>query len=252
MAKGLGVRIASVPEGKTPTSICDAKGAASFEAALAQAVDLVEFKTELLVKKESFPLSPEAKSSVAKQVLATIEQSPDEVLKAEWIRRLAQRLGVPEHALRKQGEKSAAPSRQRQANPSAPQLEKLSFSDTQFLELMFKQPSLAALGAENDFDSSLAKRVWSALSQLGASPDWAAKLLETLPEADRTIASQLLITAQDKECSEAIFKAAVLRRRIDTRLTELQELAHRGKLVEMGLQDEYYRLLTESRRTKTG
>ena len=41
---------------------------------------LTAFKTELLLSRQADPLTPEAKSMIAKSVLATIEQCPDEIV----------------------------------------------------------------------------------------------------------------------------------------------------------------------------
>ncbi len=80
LASGLAVRVATVPEGKDPDELLHLKGLAALEGALDAAVDLVAFKTELLIKRAG-ELTPESKSAVAKDVMGTIAQCPDDVLK---------------------------------------------------------------------------------------------------------------------------------------------------------------------------
>lgn len=245
LTEGLGVSIATVPSGKDPDEFLHAQGAEAFRKdCLDKAVDLVAFKTELLISREPSPLSAQAKSSIAKQILATIAQSPDEVIKSEWIRRLAQRLDVNEDALRKTKSPEVRPARAPVRGPQA--AEAVAAAERQVLELFFKQPELAVLAAETDFRSESGRRIWEALKRAGPS---ACRALESLEGADKTLASRLLVSAQDLESGEEIVRAALSRLRTRNRLEELKALSKQGKLSQLGLEAEYYRLLTESRRT---
>ncbi len=250
LAAGLGVRIATVPQGKDPDEHLHACGVESFRKCLREAQDLVDFKTELLIRKEG-PLSAQAKSSIAKQVLAAIEQCPDEILKGEWVRRLAQRLGVAEEALRKEAMKlpGAAPRAARPAPAGAPAASELPADERQVLELLLKKPALSRLAQENDFSSQIGQKVFRELRALAPwGADWAARLLERLEAPEQSQISGLLVSELDS--SEEIVADALGRFRSRRRLAELTQLSRAGKLAAMGLEPEYFKLLAESRRTK--
>mgnify|MGYP001558758781 CR=1 FL=1 len=259
LAAGLSVRIASVPEGKDPDEHLHNFGVSSFEKCLAAAADLVEFKTELLLKGQKFPLSADAKSSVAKAVLATIAQSPDEILKDEWIRRLAQRLGLHEESLRKAEPKAQAPARP--LRPAAPKSaaadSPLPAGDLQILSLVFKEPSLAKLVGEEELASPAARRIRAALEGMQAASgaqDWSSKLMERLEEGDRAAASRLLIDDKTYLDPEETLTALLDKRRWMKRLKELEPevlaMGSQGKPVREDLKQEYMRLLTQLKGTK--
>ncbi|MBI3551762.1 MAG: DNA primase [Elusimicrobia bacterium] len=252
LAAGLGVRIATVPSGKDPDEFLHAKGLEAFKKdCLAKATDIAEFKTELLLSKESQPLSPQAKSSVAKSVLATIEQCPDEILKAEWTKRLGSRLGVPVEALNKQMDKIPVPHSRR--THEAPAKLELDPSDRQVLCLLLKAPALAAQASENDFLSEPGRRLWKGIAGLAPwSEGWSARLLDAFAEQDRSLASELLVLVEELESAdpEGILKGILGRKRGMARFKELEAMLHAGSLVDAGLKAEFNTLLSQLKGTR--
>jgi DNA primase len=254
LAKGFGVRIATIVEGKDPDELLHEKGVPAFEACLKNAVDLVEFKTELLLKKQAYPLTPEAKSAVAKDVLATIEQSPDEVLKAEWINRLAQRLHVPVEAISKQGTKVLAvqnryqrPAGQTPARPTAAEAA-VTGPDEELLLYLLKQPKLSLLPTETDFASTPAQNIWKALRAQEPWPaDWSLKLLEAVNPAERAAAQKMLLKADDmsKDELEARVTRALEKGRRERRYEELRRMLREGQAVDASVTAEFIRLTAE-------
>jgi DNA primase len=264
LAAGLGVRVASVPEGKDPDEFLHAKGLAAFEAALDMATDLVAFKTELLIKRAG-ELTPEVKSRVAKDVLGTIMQCPDEVLKDEWLRRLAGRLGVNEDSLRRAGGK-AVPQSARRAPASAPAAApaperpaparpaELSAPDLQLLGVLFKTPASAAEVPEAALDTEAARTVLANLRACGPyDKGWAPRLLEGLPPAERAIATRLLTDELGYDDPAGVLRALLGKRARLKRLKEIEPMVLQmgtGRPVDDGLRDEYRRLVVELKGTK--
>ena len=257
LAQGLSVRIASVPEGKDPDEHLRNFGVESFNACLDKAVDLPEFQTELALKKFEGPLRPEQKSEVARQVLATIEKCPDEVLKSEWVRRLANRLGINEEALRRQSDKGASSAQEAARSRHRPQAAKpvkagpLSAKEEHVLVLLLKHPELAALVQDDDFDSVSALRVAQAARAAGAADkSWSSKVLDALAAEDRTLASRLMVDDRPDAEPEATLKAIVAQRRNEARLRVLEPLM-RQDAPDPAVRDEFYRLQRELRGSKT-
>jgi len=252
LAAGLGVRVASVPEGKDPDEFLHAKGLPAFETALEAATDLVDFKTDLLIKRAG-ELTPEAKSAIAKDVLSTIAQCPDEVLKDEWVRRLAARLGVNEDSLRRSGGKAIpqsrrpAPAAPARPAPAAPA--ELSPADLQLLGVLFKTPASAKDVPESAFDTGPARLIL--LNLRAAEPydkSWGPRLLAALPPAESSVVSRLLTDELGYDDPAAVLRALLDKRARLKRFNELQSMissAGSGRPVDPALRDEYQRLVVE-------
>ncbi|HNX90666.1 MAG TPA: DNA primase [Candidatus Omnitrophota bacterium] len=95
---GLNVRIATLSEGDDPDSFVRKYGAEKFLEAVNKAKDLFEYKLDLLIKKYSLGEAT-GKSKIAKEMLPTISKVQDSVLRAVYLRRLAERLNVPESSI---------------------------------------------------------------------------------------------------------------------------------------------------------
>ncbi|MBI4350651.1 MAG: DNA primase [Elusimicrobia bacterium] len=249
---GLSVRVASMPGGEDPDEHLHRLGVQSLEGLLAKALDLADFKTEWLLEGQRKPFSPELKSKVAREVLSTIALCDDEILKGEWTRRLSQRLGVEESALRRQGDKTPA---QPEKGPAASSGEMtLAHSDQQVLGLMFKRPELSALAQAEDLASEPGRRIWKALESLKPwGGNWSARLLSALGATDRKAASELLVLVEelDNHDPEAVLSGIIRRWRAMKRLKEIEPvIVKAGGDAEPAVKEEYHRLLSELKGTK--
>ena len=259
LASGLAVRVATVPEGKDPDELLHLKGLPALVGALDAAVDLVAFKTELLIKRAG-ELTPESKSAVAKDVMGTIAQCPDDILKDEWVRRLAARLGVNEDSLRRAGGKAVPQARRPAAAPaSAPKAEALRPADVpahdlQLLGVIFKTPASAADVPESALDSGAARLIL--LNLRAAQPydkSWGPRLLAGLPPAEYAVASRLLTDELGYEDPAGVLRAMLDKRVLLKRLKEIEPIVlsmGAGRPVDAGLRDEYQRLVVELKGTK--
>ncbi|MBI5623882.1 MAG: DNA primase [Elusimicrobia bacterium] len=253
---GLEVRIATVPEGKDPDELLQRSGVEPFQRCLAEACDLVEFRTTLAMRGRKAELAPAEKASVARDILGTIAQCPDEVLKAEWVRRLSQRLRVDEGALLRQLGKEPAGGAVRSPRAAgtrpSPRPEGgaggmgLPPADRQILALVMRQPGLAASVQETDWTSAAAARIWRALSGLDVSDAaWPQRLMAALPPEDRILASALLVGESPSRDPEADLSAILGRLRREKRLREIEPLMKGDAPVDGAIMDEYRKLLTE-------
>jgi DNA primase len=259
LTAGLAVRVATVPEGKDPDELLHAKGLPALEGALDAALDLVAFKTELLIKRAG-ELTPEAKSAIAKDVMGTIAQCPDDVLKDEWVRRLASRLGLNEESLRRSGGKTVPQARRGVPATSAPERSEpvrpaeLVAADLQLLGVLFKTPESAAEIDETVFDSAAGRAILTNLRSAGPyDKTWGTRLLSTLPPAERAVASRLLVDELGYEDPAGHLRAMLAKRARLKRLKEIEPLVlsmGAQRPVDSGLRDEYQRLVVELKGTK--
>ncbi|MBI5883866.1 MAG: DNA primase [Elusimicrobia bacterium] len=252
---GLDVRIATVPDGKDPDELLQRSGVEPFRRCLADACDLVDFRTTLALKGRKAELTPPEKAAVARDILGTIAQSSDEVLKAEWVRRLSQRLKTDEGALLRQLQKEPGAGKARpsaQIDRPAPRSQGpagnwgLPPADRQILALIMRRPALSAGIREADWTSAAAARIWQALRALDASDTaWTSRLMAALSPEDKVLASALLVGESPSRDPEADLAAILGRLRRERRLREIEPLMKGDGPVDGAIVEEYRKLLSE-------
>ncbi|MFH1724620.1 MAG: DNA primase [Elusimicrobiota bacterium] len=266
LEKGLAVAIATLPEGLDPDELLHKRGVEAFKAALEAAEDLAAFKTGLLLKGRRKPLPSDVKSRIASQVLETIRRCPDEVLKSEWIRGLAERLGVDEQSLRLQLQKGAeaSPARRwtRKPAPGRAPESPLPVVERDILLYVLKEPALAtadersigdALVTESDFTDERARRIFARLREALGGPekggDWSTRLLDALDVRDAALVRELLLDEREALEPERVVAELVGRMRKKRRLAEIEPVVLKmvgGETpLDPDIQREYNRLLAE-------
>ncbi|MCX5794338.1 MAG: DNA primase, partial [Elusimicrobia bacterium] len=250
LAEGLGVCVATVPQGKDPDEFLHAHGLPAFQKCLAGAVDLAQFQTELALKRRPGALGPTEKSAVAREVLETISRCPDEIVKSGWLTRLAQRLKIDEGSLRLQlsrrGPGERAP-RSASPAPAVPRAE-LAGGEEEILTDVFMEPGLFALVREADFSSETGRRIWRVLAKLQPWPgDWSLRVRETLAPEENSLVQRLLLRADEFDRTEVAsrLQATLARRRGQTRWEELRQALSRDGKLGAAEHAEYARLLGE-------
>lgn len=243
---GFGVRVATVPEGKDPDEFLKRGDPAALARLFEEAPDPAEFHAALALQRLSGPPRPEDKARLAKEVLATINLCPDEVLKGEWLRRLAHRLQVDEESLRREFAKAPAAPRPAPPRPAARSAPALSAGDREILGLLFNDRSLAATVRESDFETPAAARAWVVLSgQAGTgASSWSSNFIEALAPEDRPVIAGMLDEDLRTEDPAKALGRLLDRRRKSKRLKEIEPLILAGP-VEGDLKSEYQRLLAE-------
>lgn len=259
LSSGIDVRIANVPNGKDPDEFLNENGTAAFRACLDGALDPAAFRTELLLGGKKAPLSATVKSEIAHEIFDVIARASDEVLKAEWLRGLSQRLKIPEDSMRREFAKrtvkknlnrkpgdSHFPNSDKKTLPS--KITPSAF-ERQILCLMMKNPSLASLAGEEHFRSPAAKAVWKAFLSVDASlPGWPARLLENAGEA-KPLASELLMITESIEggSPQQDLEFVLSKKKLETRLQDLETRIHSSPEGEIHpeLREEYQKVLCE-------
>lgn len=93
---GMKVRIATLPEGDDPDSFIKKNGRGKFEETINSAKGLFDYKLDLLVKK----LGTRDVGGITDEMLPTIAKVDNEVIKSDYLKKLAERLGIHEQSLR--------------------------------------------------------------------------------------------------------------------------------------------------------
>ena len=93
---GMKVNIVSLPKGEDPDSFVRKNGKGGFERMVSGAKDLFDYKLDLLIGK----LGARDIGGVTDEMLPTIARVQNEVVKSDYLRKLAERLGIHEQSLR--------------------------------------------------------------------------------------------------------------------------------------------------------
>ena len=94
--RGLFVKVASLPEGLDPDEYIAKYGKESFEKILDQAQDLISFHTRLQLDLYPQPLEAQHKTRIISALAETIIKQPDEIVRREWVKYVAEHIGVDE------------------------------------------------------------------------------------------------------------------------------------------------------------
>ncbi len=113
LMEGIRVRIATLPDGDDPDSVVQRGGAAAMESLVADAMDVLDRKLQLLDRKGWFADTHKAREALDR-LLPTLRAASDSVTRELYVSRVAERLGIPRDTVAK--EAAAAPTR-----PAAPQ-----------------------------------------------------------------------------------------------------------------------------------
>lgn len=115
---GLTVRALALPDGQDPDDYIQAEGAPAFAGLLANAPDFVQFYAEMTADRRG---TAEAAAGVAHELFGILEQVDDELRIDQYLRQMAERLGLSEWACRKEFEKHRRGGGGRPARTDAPQ-----------------------------------------------------------------------------------------------------------------------------------
>jgi DNA primase len=259
LESGFNVRIATVPDGLDPDELLHKSGAEAFKRCLAEAKDLPDFQTTWALSKVTGPLTAEAKDRIAGAVLASINKAESAVLKDEWIRRLAQRLGLGEESLRFQISHAKSPAyapARRAAVGSEPKrvaADPLPPSDRAVLQALFKKPALSTdegKVVEEDLESQTARNIFVRLREMakegleGSGASWSGALLQSLPPEIAAVAGGLLVDDTGAETDpEEQLSRVVTEKRLLHRYWELDAKMSSGASKDPAAAKEYRDLL---------
>ncbi|MGB2630738.1 MAG: DNA primase [Candidatus Omnitrophota bacterium] len=93
---GMKVRVVTLPRGEDPDSFVRKYGKDKFEEAIKKAKDLFDYKLDLLVKK----FGAGNVGGITDELLPTISKVDNMVIQSDYLRKLAERLGIHEASLR--------------------------------------------------------------------------------------------------------------------------------------------------------
>jgi len=140
--EGLGVKVVSLPKGFDPDLFVLKSGIAKFKQEIAQAQNLFDYKLKILKSRYDF-MQIEGKAKIATEMLPTINKFKNAVLKSEYLKKLAEELGIEEDALLQEIKKIKV-GRPYQSLEQAPSRKDLNINPTEklLIKLMLEEADL--------------------------------------------------------------------------------------------------------------
>lgn len=92
--QGIYVRVATLPAGLDPDEFITEYGAEEFKNIAKTAPDIMNFQINLLLKNAGLNMDAQTKTNIAAELSETINKQPDEIIKREWARTVADRLNI--------------------------------------------------------------------------------------------------------------------------------------------------------------
>lgn len=104
---GLQVKVASLGGGLDPDEFLQERGREAFDAVIAGAKDIIEFHADVVLAALQHPVSSHDKARAADELLPTALVQPNPIVRADWIKMIADRLAISEAVLR---QRAASPA----------------------------------------------------------------------------------------------------------------------------------------------
>lgn len=171
----MNVRVASLAAGEDPDSYIRKFGLEEFEKRIQAAQSLFDFKLQWLITQFN-PENIEQRAEICDQMLATIYKITNEIIRFGYLKKLGDRLGLPEQVLLKEGRKIEASLiakvKPAAASPVKPVTVKpLGVLDRQVLSLLINDLNLIEYAknsiAPEEFDDSRIRIILEKLYEFG-------------------------------------------------------------------------------------
>jgi DNA primase len=254
LEEGLNVSILTVSEGKDPDEFLRIKGADAFKSSLNEALDFVDFWTDIAVKGDKSTL--DKKISILNKILPLIKKVQDPVKQGYYIEKAARKLGVEERLVWKKMEQSNTAAPKKNEKTESPGV--LNSSNSELVEKELIQLILGSNEAaerirneifagdfENPFYAKIAGIIFESLAQ-DANMD-ISEMLNKLDSGSLNIITNLALSKRDYADEVKVEKDLVKKMRINrikNRLAELEpevRKLHKAE-VDKELINEYFQL----------
>jgi DNA primase len=203
-----------LPKGEDPDTFLKKGNLESFEKRLAEAIPLIDFFFEWLMKTHD-PKSIDGKVSIAKEGMAMIRKIPEKIRKDFYVRALAERLDLKESVLYEMIRSTPAErTRPAEGLKKRPPEESLPKSEEIVVRLMVHHPELiptiSGEGILDEFESPLLKRLGQELEGIFQKRG-KLNLTEALGEVDEGLKERLCEYAFQESGAEGDQRERILK-----------------------------------------
>ncbi len=232
LEEDMNVRVAALPQGEDPDTFVKKEGIGALERLVGKAENLFDYKLRLL-RAANDERTPEGTRRITAEMLPTLKKIPDEVLRGEYVKRLAEEMKTSEELLYAELRKikdenpyayrgiREQPRAAGGIHPTEKLLIKLMLEETSFIDEVRERVELS------DFQDSRTARFVSMMFELvtqGKDPK-----ASILVEADPDISSLVRETTMDDEELHVPEEAEEKDRTLRECIRRLKENSHKSK-----------------------
>ncbi len=143
--EGINVRVALLDENHDPDSFIRQWGVEAFDKRVSEAKTLFDYKIDILTRRYNAE-TIEGKAMISGEMLQTIDKFDNAVLQSGYLKRLSQKLGVPQEALKTESQKVRQMTGEKKAfgkvvEPKTPVKEQLRVVESDILKLILEEES---------------------------------------------------------------------------------------------------------------
>ncbi len=267
--EGLTLNVVGLPPGKDPDEIVLHDGAQAFQALLDASVPWKDFKLELAFRQAERSKFVNI-TDIARAVMKVVAQERDPIVSDRYVKAIARRLDISEHALRKLERANVAPPVPRADQPSHRrpfEIARGPSADRDLLQLLVTRPELIARAAQHvrpeELDDEMMASVYRSLVDhreriaAGMNPLTLFDDEKARAEVARMAIADTFVAAPTAEEDELRFERVLERferRRMERRLStlgeEMNRLVDQNEPVPAALRDEHNALAASLRGNK--
>lgn len=172
--EGMSVKVARLAERHDPDSFICEYGVEAFRGKIGEAQTLFEYKLDILMNRYEVK-AIEGKARISGEMLQTVDKFDNAVLRAEYVKRLAQALTVPEQALATELKKIRQMTGEKKVfgknnDPKVPVVKQLRVVESDILKLLLEEESFVAATKDelsvSDFQDEQIREVISKIYDL--------------------------------------------------------------------------------------
>ncbi len=253
MEAGFHVRVAQLPVGIDPDELVQSYGTTAFEQVLEKSLGLMEFLLACAKKRYAIH-DAEEKVRAAQFILPTIAKVPNAMLRVEYLRVLADRLGLDERAVAEELEK-VQPRRLEDA-PGSGRRHSVQGAERLLTALILDHPARWDAARREQVADQISdgrlRHILAMVSELQAAghTPTPAQLISRLADAEASsLVSELVQSAQSVPHPDDAFRECLGRVRADAQKRKLSQLREQIRTAQQfGHEDEVARLLTTYQR----
>jgi DNA primase len=247
--QGFAVHVAQLPAGVDPDECVCSAGASVFQECVAKALSVFEFLVLCAAKRYTLD-DPEDKVQAAQMILPTIAKVRSAMLRAEYVRLLANRLNLDEQAVR--DELGKVQPRSPQAPSGLERRTPLQGAERLLTALILDEPSRWAVVKQEEaldlITDGRLRRILAVIGEMeeaGQGTPTAAKVISRLNHEEMAgLVSELVHLGQSVPTKEAALRQCVQRLRSEARKRDLSHLRAQLRAAEQrGQGQEVERLL---------
>ncbi len=229
---GLDIRVMLLPDGEDPDSFVRTRGAEAFLALLETAREGLQFAIDRSIHNNGGG-GAAGKAAVVHELTPLLKSTADQVIRADYIRRLAERLRLREEIIYREIDRLHRRDQRQNVHQTRPQSVQSGYAQTiegNLMRLLIQNPSLIEIAMErlspDSFADKFSKNLYLEILNAYSADPSLGTLLEGTDDQARQVISEMLIQPVAAEGAEDDLRHSLIRlerKSVKRRMRDLRE-----------------------------